>query len=66
MEYPWGAPSFGAYAIQSAYGMFFRESYDGVYAFNWTNGKIVWKYVAPAYAAFESPYIENGTRGVFL
>jgi PQQ-like domain len=60
MEYPWGAPGFGAYAIQSAYGMLFRQSYDGVYAFNWTNGKIVWKYAAPAYAHFETPYIEDG------
>jgi hypothetical protein len=60
MEYPWGAPGFGAYAIQSAYGMLFRQSYDGVYAFNWTNGKIVWKYAAPTYAHFETPYIEDG------
>jgi len=64
MEYPWGAASFGAYAVQSAYGMLFRQSYDGVYAFNWTNGKIVWKYSAPADAPYESPYIENGT-GVY-
>jgi hypothetical protein len=62
MEYPWGSASFGAYAVQSAYGMLFRQSYDGVYAFNWTNGKIVWKYVAPAYAHFESPYIEDGVE----
>jgi hypothetical protein len=60
MDYPWGQPSFGAYAIQSAYGMLFRQSYDGVYAFNWTNGKIVWKYVSPTYASFESPYITDG------
>jgi outer membrane protein assembly factor BamB len=62
MDYPWGATSFGAYAIQSAYGMFFRQSYDGVYAFDWDTGKIVWKYTAPAYAAFESPYSTNGTE----
>jgi hypothetical protein len=60
MEYPWASASFGAYAIQSAYGMFFRQSYAGVYAFNWTNGKIVWNYEAPAFAHFESPYIEDG------
>ena len=63
MDYPWGAPSFGAYAVQSAYGMLFRQSYDGVYAFNWTNGKIVWKYTAPALAAFESPYLESENGG---
>ncbi len=61
MEYPWASEGFGAYAIQSAYGMLFRQSYDGVYAFNWTNGKIVWNYKAPTYAAFETPYITNGT-----
>jgi hypothetical protein len=60
MDYPWGQPSFGAYAVQSAYGMLFRQSYDGIYAFNWTNGEIVWKYVAPALASFESPYITDG------
>jgi hypothetical protein len=60
MAYPYGEPSFGAYAVQSAYGMFFRQSYDGVYAFNWTNGKIVWKYVSNALAHFESPYAEDG------
>ena len=30
MDYPWDAPSFGAYAIQSAYGMLFREAYSGI------------------------------------
>jgi len=60
MDYPWASASFGAYAIQSAYGMLFRQSYAGVYAFNWTNGKIVWNYEAPAYAHFETPYIEDG------
>jgi hypothetical protein len=62
MDYPWSQPAFGAYSIQSAYGMLFREAYDGVYAFNWTNGKIVWHYEAPAKSAYESPYIDkNGT-----
>ncbi len=60
MDYPFGEPSFGAYAVQSAYGMLFRQSYDGVYAFNWTDGTIVWKYVATAPANFESPYAVDG------
>ena len=61
MDYPWSRAGFGAYAIQSAYGMVFRQAYDGVYAFNWTDGKLVWKYKAPAKSAYESPYIdENG------
>ncbi|XHH08730.1 MAG: PQQ-binding-like beta-propeller repeat protein [Candidatus Bathyarchaeia archaeon] len=61
MAYPWGESSFGDYGIQSAYGMFFWAAYDGIYAFNWTNGKIAWHYQAPAYAAFETPYTSNGT-----
>jgi outer membrane protein assembly factor BamB len=61
-EYPWASSGFGAYDISSAYGMIFYSTYDGVYAFNWTNGKIVWNYKAPAYANFESPYITNGTE----
>ena len=55
MEYPWGAASFGAYAVQSAYGMLYRQAYDGVYAFDWETGKIVWHYKAPA-NPFETPY----------
>ena len=59
MEYPWGKPAFGAYSVQSAYGMLFRQSYDGVYAFNWDTGKIVWRYTAPAASPFETPYTDS-------
>jgi hypothetical protein len=55
MEYPWAQPSFGAYAIQSAYGMIFWETYAGVYAFNWDDGTIEWQYKAPS-VPFETPY----------
>ncbi len=62
-DYPWSDAGFGAYAISSAYGMVIRYAYDGVYAFNWTDGKIVWMYKAPTYADFETPYTdENGTE----
>ncbi len=62
MDYPWSSASFGAYALQSGYGLLFREAYDGVYAFDWDTGKIAWKFTSPAKAAFESPYTdENGT-----
>jgi hypothetical protein len=64
MSYPWGSDSFGAYAVQSAYGLLYRESYDGVYAFNWTNGKIVWYYKAPA-VAYETPYTDSNGSGVY-
>jgi hypothetical protein len=61
MDYPWDSPGFGAYAVASAYGLFYRFAYSGVYAFNWTNGKRVWKFEAPA-NPYETPYIgSNGT-----
>lgn len=58
MNYPWGATAFGVYGVASAYGMVFRPSYDGIYAYNWTDGSQVW--FAPRYppAPFESPYTE--------
>ncbi|PVX26401.1 MAG: hypothetical protein CW691_01585, partial [Candidatus Bathyarchaeum sp.] len=59
MSYPWASAGFGAYAIQSAYGMLFRQAYDGIYAFNWDDGTIAWHYEAPSLAAYESPYISS-------
>jgi len=61
MQYPWGYNSFGAYAVASAYGLFYRFSYDGVYAFKWSDGTIAWHYMAPALNEWETPYLENGT-----
>jgi outer membrane protein assembly factor BamB len=51
-DYPWDEPGFGAYDIASAYGLIFRTTYTDVYAFNWTNGKIAWKYESPAVSAY--------------
>ena len=45
-----------SYAVQSAYEKLYRQSYDGVYAFNWKDGKIAWLYKAPTPYAFETPY----------
>jgi hypothetical protein len=65
MDYPWSEPAFGAYSIQSAYGMLYRQAYDGVYAFDWDDGSIVWKYKAPAKSVYESPYIDENGAGVY-
>jgi len=54
---PWG--TFGAYGVQSAYGLIFYEQYDGVVAYNWTNGQPVWHYSNQA-VDFETPYLSNG------
>jgi hypothetical protein len=62
MDAQWDANGFGAYDTTSAYGMFYRAAYSGIYAFDWKTGKIVWKYEAPAISPFETPYIDkNGT-----
>ncbi|MFC1488198.1 PQQ-binding-like beta-propeller repeat protein, partial [Thermoproteota archaeon] len=65
MDYPWASAGFGAYAIQSAYGMLFRQSYNGVYAFDWDDGSIVWQYEAPSLADYESPYINAEGEGTY-
>jgi hypothetical protein len=55
LDYPWDQCGFGAYASQSAYGLLFNEAYSGVYALNWSNGNIEWKFEAPA-PDYEDPY----------
>jgi outer membrane protein assembly factor BamB len=62
-EYPWDAPGFGAYDIASAYGLIYRSAYTGVYAVNWTNGKIEWKYESPN-NPYETPYVTEDGRPV--
>jgi hypothetical protein len=65
MDYPWDGASFGAYAVQSAYGLLYREAYSGVYAFDWDDGSIVWKYKAPTSYAYETPYVDENGVGVY-
>jgi hypothetical protein len=61
MDYPWGASAFGAYAVQSAYGKFYWESYDGIYAYNWADGMIAWHFHSPAAYPYDTNYYDNGT-----
>ncbi|MFC1487710.1 PQQ-binding-like beta-propeller repeat protein [Thermoproteota archaeon] len=65
MDYPWAAAGFGAYSSMSAYGMLFSESMDGVYAYDWDDGSIVWKYEAVARAVYESPYTGRNEETVY-
>ena len=53
-DYPWG--DFGAYNIASYGGMFYDLSYHGIYAWNWTNGKVAWHFIQPNYVPFEAAY----------
>jgi outer membrane protein assembly factor BamB len=61
-DYPWDDAGFGAYDVQTAYGLLYRQAYSGIYAFDWDTGKIAWKFESPAANPYETPYIdENGT-----
>jgi hypothetical protein len=51
--WPWGI--WGAYSAASYGGNMILSEYDGVYAFNWTTGKISWVYRDYG-VPFETPY----------
>jgi len=57
-DYPWDYPGYGGYNALSAYGLLYRNSYTGIYAFNWDDGTIAWKYTTPAAAPYETPYVD--------
>jgi hypothetical protein len=52
-SWPWGI--WGAYNVASAYGNLYYMQYDGIVAYDWDTGKIVWKYSAGD-SGFETPY----------
>ncbi|UCG82504.1 MAG: PQQ-binding-like beta-propeller repeat protein, partial [Dehalococcoidia bacterium] len=57
-DYPWDEPGYGGYNVLSAYGLLFRNAYTGIYAFNWDDGTLAWKYTMPAAAPYETPYVD--------
>jgi hypothetical protein len=65
MDYPWDAAGFGGYSVQSAYGLLYRQAYSGIYAFDWDDGSIVWKYEAPADYPYETPYINEAGETMY-
>ncbi len=57
--YPWG--DWWAYSVSSYAGNIIGSSYDAIYAIDWTDGKIAWRFEAPA-IPYETPYVDpNGT-----
>jgi outer membrane protein assembly factor BamB len=63
--YPWDDAGFGAYDVQTAYGLLYRAAYSGIYAFNWDDGSIEWKFEAPAANPYETPYINEKGETVY-
>jgi hypothetical protein len=53
-SYPWGI--WGIYGVSSAYGLIIYAQYDGLVAYNWTNGKVVWRYIYEAPYPYETVY----------
>jgi len=61
-DLPWGM--WWPYSVSSAYGMIIDGTYAGMYAFDWDDGSIVWKYKDPTSYDFETPYIDEEGNGV--
>ena len=56
-SWPWG--TFGCYGVQSYGGNIISNQYDGVVAYNWTNGKISWWYKDKVEFPYETPFGDN-------
>jgi len=56
-SWPWG--TFGDYGISSYGGNIIYPQYDGVVAYNWTTGKVSWKYSDRAISQYETPYTDD-------
>ncbi len=56
-SWPWG--SFGIYGVTSYGGLIIYPQYDGVVAYNWTNGKVAWRYQYETPYPYETPYEGN-------
>jgi outer membrane protein assembly factor BamB len=53
-SWPWG--TFGIYGVSSYGGLLIYPQYDGVVAYNWTNGKIAWRYIYEAQYPYETVF----------
>ncbi|MEM2098804.1 MAG: PQQ-binding-like beta-propeller repeat protein [Candidatus Bathyarchaeia archaeon] len=61
-DYPWDSAGWGSYSVISAYGKLYWTAQSGIYAINWANGKIEWKFEIQAPFPYETEYTgRNGT-----
>jgi hypothetical protein len=56
-SWPWG--TFGAYGISSYNGKIIVGQYDGIAAYDWETGKLVWLYQYKAQYPYETYYQDN-------
>jgi hypothetical protein len=59
-SYPWGI--FGEYDVHSAYGLLYYTQYDGVQAWDWETGDLVWSFHSPS-NPYETPYLSQYSWG---
>ena len=64
LDYPWDEPAFGSYSVTSAYGQLHWVAQTGIYAIDWRNGNINWKYEKEA-PPFETPYTGRDGQTVY-
>jgi hypothetical protein len=58
-EYPWGWAwpyARASYSFNETKGAIITSTYEGVYAIDWDDGKIIWRYTDPNAVPFEGPY----------
>jgi len=53
-SWPWG--TFGIYGVTSYGGLIIYPQYDGVVAYDWDTGKVVWHYKYEAQYPYDTPY----------
>jgi hypothetical protein len=62
-SYPWGSwwpYNVATYPFNSTSAAIITGTYEGVYAINWADGKILWHYTDENAIPFEGPYYEDG------
>jgi hypothetical protein len=62
-DYPWGAwwpYNTASYDINETTGAIIAITYEGVYAINWADGKILWHFTDENAVPFEGPYTSDG------
>jgi outer membrane protein assembly factor BamB len=64
LDAPWDASGFGSYGVITCYGKLYWVAQTGIYAINWDNGNIEWKFEVEA-PPFETPYTNADGEPVY-
>jgi len=64
LDYPWDEPAWGSYSVTSGYGQLYWVAQTGIYAIDWKNGNINWKFEKEA-PPFETQLINVEGQAVY-